>query len=151
MAVLLALYIVLIGWRAVQFVRPASPIAVVIGVALIVLPLVGAWALVRELLFGIRSQRLVAVLDAEGALPEETLPDPGRAGDRCGRPPTRSSPATRPRSRPRRRTGAPGSGWASPTTRPATAAAPARPSSARSRWNAQLTDAPEAAHPHRRP
>lgn len=74
MAALLALYIVLIGWRAVQFVATGEPIAVAIGIALIVLPLVGAWALGRELLFGVRSQRLVAVLDAEGALPEETLP-----------------------------------------------------------------------------
>jgi hypothetical protein len=74
MAALLALYIVLIGWRAVQFVATGEPIAVGIGIALIVLPLVGAWALGRELLFGVRSQRLVAVLDAEGALPEETLP-----------------------------------------------------------------------------
>lgn len=74
MAALLALYIVLIGWRAVQFVATGEPIAVGIGIALIVLPLVGAWALGRELMFGVRSQRLVAVLDAEGELPEETLP-----------------------------------------------------------------------------
>ncbi len=74
MAVLLALYIVLIGWRAVQFVMTGQPIAVAIGIALIVLPLIGAWALGRELLFGIRTQRLVGVLDAEGALPEEVLP-----------------------------------------------------------------------------
>ncbi|WP_407662152.1 tetratricopeptide repeat protein [Microterricola pindariensis] len=74
MAALLALYIVLIGWRAVQFVMTGEPIAVGIGIALIVLPLVGAWALGRELLFGVRSQRLVGVLEAEGALPEEVLP-----------------------------------------------------------------------------
>ena len=74
MAALLALYIVLIGWRAVQFVATGDPVAVAMGVALIVLPLVGAWALGRELLFGVRSQRLVGVLDAEGGLPEEVLP-----------------------------------------------------------------------------
>lgn len=74
MAVLLLLYIVLVGWRAVQFVATGEPIAVAIGAALIVLPLVGVWALGRELLFGVRTQRLVGVLDAEGALPEEVLP-----------------------------------------------------------------------------
>lgn len=74
MAALLLMYIVLIGWRAVQFVATGEPIAVAMGIALIVLPIVGAWALGRELLFGVRSQRLVGVLEAEGNLPEEVLP-----------------------------------------------------------------------------
>lgn len=74
MAVLLTLYIVLVAWRAVQFVATGEPIAVALGLALIVLPLVGLWALARELLFGIRSQRLVGILEAEGNLPEEVLP-----------------------------------------------------------------------------
>lgn len=66
MAVLLALYLVLVGWRAVQFVATGEPAAVGIGIALIVLPLLGAWALWRELDFGMRSQRLVRRLDDEG-------------------------------------------------------------------------------------
>lgn len=74
MAVLLTVYIVLIGWRAVQFIATGEPIAVAMGIALIVLPLVAAWALGRELLFGVRTQRLVGVLEAEGNLPEEVLP-----------------------------------------------------------------------------
>lgn len=74
MAALLLMYIVLIGWRAVQFVATGEPIAVAMGIALIILPIVGAWALGRELLFGVRSQRLVGVLEAEGNLPEEVLP-----------------------------------------------------------------------------
>ena len=68
MAVLLALYLVLVGWRAVQFVQTGEPIAVVLGVALIVLPLLAAWGIWRELQFGMRSQRLVERLGAEGAL-----------------------------------------------------------------------------------
>lgn len=68
MAVLLALYLALVGWRAVQFVQTGEPVAVVIGVALIVLPVLAAWGLWRELQFGVRSQRLVQQLDAEGAL-----------------------------------------------------------------------------------
>lgn len=68
MAVLLALYLALVGWRAVQFVQTGEPVAIVMGVALIVLPVLAAWAIWRELRFGIRSQRLVRQLEAEGAL-----------------------------------------------------------------------------------
>ncbi|WP_353828998.1 hypothetical protein [Agromyces sp. SYSU T0242] len=68
MAVLLGLYVVLVGWRAVQFVLTGEPVAVAMGVALIVLPLIAAWAIWREFAFGARSQRLVRRLDAEGGL-----------------------------------------------------------------------------------
>ncbi|QAY74334.1 hypothetical protein ET445_14370 [Agromyces protaetiae] len=66
MGVLLALYLGLVGWRAVQFILTGEPIAIAIGVALIVLPIIGAWALWRELDFGVRSQRLVERLSDEG-------------------------------------------------------------------------------------
>ncbi|WP_438856340.1 hypothetical protein [Agromyces sp. M3QZ16-3] len=68
MAVLLVLYVALVGWRAVQFVLTGEPVAVAMGVALIVLPIVAVWAIWRELAFGIRSQRLVERLESEGAL-----------------------------------------------------------------------------------
>jgi tetratricopeptide (TPR) repeat protein len=68
MAVLLAIYVVLVGWRAVQFVATGEPVAVAMGIALIVLPVVAAWALWREVVFGVRSQRLVRRLEAEGGL-----------------------------------------------------------------------------------
>jgi len=68
MAVLLALYVALVGWRAVQFVATGEPVAVGIGVALIVLPIIAAWALWREIAFGVRSQALVRRLEAEGGV-----------------------------------------------------------------------------------
>jgi len=74
MAVLLVFYLVLVGWRAVLFVQSGEPEGILIGVALIVLPIIGAWALVREILFGARCERLVKQLDAEGALPIDDLP-----------------------------------------------------------------------------
>lgn len=74
MALLMALYLVLIGQRAVLLVLTGIPIAVALGVALLVFPLIGAWALVRELLFGVRTERLVRILDEEQALPQDTLP-----------------------------------------------------------------------------
>jgi tetratricopeptide (TPR) repeat protein len=68
MAVLLAVYLALVGWRAVQFVQTGEPVAVAMGVALIVLPVLAAWAIWRELQFGVRSQRLVRRLEEEGGL-----------------------------------------------------------------------------------
>ena len=64
MAVLLALYVLLVGWRAVQFIATGEPAAVGIGIALIVLPIIAAWALWRELAFGVRSQALMRRLEA---------------------------------------------------------------------------------------
>ena len=66
MTVLLLIYVVLVGWRAVQFVGTGEPIAIAIGVALLVMPVIAAWAIWRELAFGIRSQALVTRLEAEG-------------------------------------------------------------------------------------
>ena len=74
MAVLLALYLVLVGQRAVMFVLTGVPIAIAVGVALIVLPIVGAWALARMLMFGFRTQAMVERLEREGELPVDDLP-----------------------------------------------------------------------------
>lgn len=74
MGALLALYLVLVGVRAVMFLGTGQPLGVGIGVALLVLPLLGAWALVRELLFGMRATRLLRALAAEEALPTDELP-----------------------------------------------------------------------------
>jgi hypothetical protein len=64
MAVLLVLYLVIVGDRAVKFVLTGEPVAIAIGVALIVLPIIGAWALVRVLLFGIRAERIGRILES---------------------------------------------------------------------------------------
>jgi hypothetical protein len=72
-AVLLVLYLVLVGQRAIVLMGTGVPVAVVMGIALIVLPIIGAWALWRELQFGIRAERLGAQLDAEGGLPDEQI------------------------------------------------------------------------------
>jgi len=74
MAVLLVLYIVLVGQRAVLLVATGEPIAIVMGVALLVIPIIGLWALVRELLFGVRADKLGRRLGDEDALPDEELP-----------------------------------------------------------------------------
>jgi cytochrome c-type biogenesis protein CcmH/NrfG len=74
MAVLLALYIVLVAQRAVLLLASGVGVGIVMGAALIVLPVIAVWAIGREILFGVRTQRLVRILDAEGNLPVEELP-----------------------------------------------------------------------------
>ncbi|CAN02102.1 hypothetical protein [Clavibacter michiganensis] len=74
MAVLMVLYLALAGQIAILLLISGEPVGVVFGVALLVLPLLGVWALVRELSFGVRSARLVRILDGEGGLPVADLP-----------------------------------------------------------------------------
>ena len=73
MAALLALYIVLVGQRAWLLLASGEPVAVAMGAALVVLPLLAAWALGRELWFGLRAQRIGRRLEAEGGLPQEEV------------------------------------------------------------------------------
>lgn len=79
MTVLLALYFVFAGVRALALIATGDPVAVTMGLALIVLPIIGAWALGREIYFGMRSTALVDRLAAEGALPDD-LGEPGPRG-----------------------------------------------------------------------
>lgn len=80
MAALLALYIVLVGQRAWLLVASGDPIGIAMGIALVVLPVIAAWALGRELWFGVRAQQLGRRLEAEGGLPshEVTVRPSGR-------------------------------------------------------------------------
>lgn len=73
MAALLALYIVLVGQRAWLLLMSGDPVGIAMGAALVVLPLIAAWALGRELWFGVRAQQLGKRLEAEGALPQEEV------------------------------------------------------------------------------
>lgn len=59
------------AWR---FLSAEEPVAKVIGAAALVLPLLGVWILIRELLFGARTQRMARILEKEGLLPEDDLP-----------------------------------------------------------------------------
>lgn len=72
-AVLLALYIVFVGQRAVILLTSGDVVAILMGVALIVFPALAVWALVRELWFGVRAERLGRTLEGEGGLPDELV------------------------------------------------------------------------------
>lgn len=71
---LLVFYLIVTFDRARILLMDPQPVAKGIGLAYLVLPLVGAWALVRELSFGARLERMAKELDAEGGLPEDNLP-----------------------------------------------------------------------------
>lgn len=86
MTALLALYLVFVAQYAILLMTSGEPAAIGLGAALVVLPLVGAFTLVAELLFVRRGQRLVRMLGAEGGLPVDDLarlpsgrPDPHAA------------------------------------------------------------------------
>ncbi|MBC7723406.1 MAG: hypothetical protein H7146_01480 [Burkholderiaceae bacterium] len=74
MAVLLLLYLGVVIQLSFRLIAVDEPIAKGIGIALLILPLIGIWALVTELLFGLRSQRLATIVAAEGDLPADGLP-----------------------------------------------------------------------------
>jgi len=77
-AVLLAavlLYLVLLGQRGWALVTSGSgPVAVVLGAGVLLLPLVVAWAVGRELVFGVRTEAMARELERDGRLPPDDLP-----------------------------------------------------------------------------
>ncbi|MGM1028639.1 MAG: hypothetical protein ACQEWM_02065 [Actinomycetota bacterium] len=80
MAALLALYVIVAGDRAVRFIATGEALGIAVGIALIVMFLVGAWALVREVVFGVQLEGAVAALEAEGGMP---APLPGTPSGRA--------------------------------------------------------------------
>lgn len=66
----LLLYFVLMGQKAVLFIGSGEPIGIAMGIALLVLPLIGVWALIREIQFGVQAEKLGTLLDSEGGMPE---------------------------------------------------------------------------------
>lgn len=73
MSTLLVLYFAFAGFKAVALLATGDPIAILMGVALLVFPVIGAWALVREIMFGFTSTKLVDALAESGDLPEELV------------------------------------------------------------------------------
>ena len=74
MAALLGLYLVFVFQYALLLIGSQNGIAKALGIALLVLPIVGAWALVSEIVFVVRGQRLVRRLGEQGGLPVDDLP-----------------------------------------------------------------------------
>ena len=68
---LLALYLVFVINYSLILIGTGELVAQAMGWALLVLPLIGFWALAAELAFIFRAERLLNILRDEGALPEE--------------------------------------------------------------------------------
>ncbi|WP_307381198.1 hypothetical protein [Microbacterium sp. W4I20] len=80
MAAALLVYLAVAIWLAVMFIAVGSPVSIGMGITLIVLTPIGAWALLREMQFGFAADRLGRTLDAEGGMPpvETELTPSGR-------------------------------------------------------------------------
>lgn len=74
MVALLGVYLVFIVQYAIVLLSIDELVAKGMGIALIVLPLVGAWALAAELAFAFRAERLLRLLREDGGLPDDDLP-----------------------------------------------------------------------------
>jgi hypothetical protein len=73
-AAAVGVYLVFTALRAWALIASGDPVPMGLGIAVLVIPVVGAWLLFRELAFGVRSQRLGRELGAEGGLPVDDLP-----------------------------------------------------------------------------
>ncbi len=74
LAAAVAVYLVLTAARAWVLIATGDPVPVLLGLSVIVIPLIGAWLLWRELAFGFRTQALGRQLGAESGLPVDDLP-----------------------------------------------------------------------------
>lgn len=69
MAALVLMYVALLGQKGYLFLLESNPVAKVIGGSILVIPIVGAWAIYRELRFGLTIEKLGRELENEGAWP----------------------------------------------------------------------------------
>ncbi|MCM3812956.1 tetratricopeptide repeat protein [Streptomyces malaysiensis] len=83
LAAVLVVYFVLVGDRGVLLIREGTPVTVAFGVAVLVMPLIGAWFLWQTTQFARSADRLARELEAEGGLPvDELVRTPGGRIDR---------------------------------------------------------------------
>lgn len=71
---LLLLYLVAVGRSGVALVATGEPVAVGLGLSVLVLPLLAAWLLIREWWLAVQVQRMADELAVSGRLPVDDLP-----------------------------------------------------------------------------
>lgn len=74
LATAVAIYLLFTVARSWVLIASGDPVPMALGVAVLVIPVIGAWVLYRELAFGMRTQQLGRELGAEGGLPVDDLP-----------------------------------------------------------------------------
>ena len=67
-------YLLLIVQRALVLIESGQVVPMVLGLALLAIPVIGVWVVWREVQFGLQSEALANQLAAEGALPADDLP-----------------------------------------------------------------------------
>ena len=65
----LVAYLLLAGWRGVILIASGGATAIALGIAVIVIPVIGAWLVWREIDFGYALQAMGAELAEQGDLP----------------------------------------------------------------------------------
>ena len=73
-SLLLIFWLVVALQRSVILLTDPDLVAKALGVAYLLLPLIGGWAMIRELLFGMQTSKMANELDSEGGLPIDDLP-----------------------------------------------------------------------------
>lgn len=58
MAFAFAVYAVLVAWRGWDFIASGNPVAIGLGLAVLILPVLAGWLVWREVRFGFRMQEL---------------------------------------------------------------------------------------------
>jgi len=65
----LAAYLLLAGWRGIVLIASGSVTAIALGIAVLIIPAIGAWLVWREIDFGYAMQEMGAELAERGDLP----------------------------------------------------------------------------------
>lgn len=79
-------YMLLMGWQGLRFIASGDPLAMAMGFAVLVLPLLGLWMVWRELQFAGQVQKLANRAGECGSIATGTAPDAsgsGAAGGGC--------------------------------------------------------------------
>lgn len=74
---LLALYVATLGAQTVSLLNSHSAVGISMGIALIVIPVVGIWGIILEVRFGMKAEKLAKLAQSEGRWPNldfETTP-----------------------------------------------------------------------------
>ena len=72
--VVCTVYLVFAAWRGWELVRSGDPVAMVLGIAVLVVPVIVGWLVYREVRFGVATQEMGRALGAQGGLPADDLP-----------------------------------------------------------------------------
>lgn len=70
MSALTIMYIVLLGEKGMVLIGQPNAIAKVMGVLIILFPLVAFWAIIRELIFGLKIEKLAKRIEESGQWPQ---------------------------------------------------------------------------------